>query len=46
MRLLALAVLLALLGGCAVRICDGRLTPVNASPPAPHGRTTSGHHTP
>jgi len=46
MRLLALAVLLALLAGCAVRICDGRLTPVNASPPAKHGHTPSGNRTP
>lgn len=46
MKLLALGVVLALLGGCAVRICDGRLTPINASPPAKHDRAHSGNHTP
>ena len=46
MRLVTLAVVLVLLGGCAVRICDGRLTRVNPSSAAPHGSTASGKHTP
>ena len=53
MRITALILLLILLDACASRVCDTRLTPINASPtesrgqtPALRGHTAPGSHAP